>query len=149
MDKNKDLLPCGHPRACVQIGEEVADGHYVHYCGWCASLEQLQHQRRLWKFAAKLHREQHLAFQEICHAQAERIIDLHSERQRLREALEAIGQARAWAAVWKRAAKVYRRMATYYHNRLYANTYTGALKEENDRKDAEIRRLRAVLETLC
>ncbi len=108
MDKNKDLLPCGHPRACVQIGEEVADGHYVHYCGWCASLEQLQHQRRLWKFAAKLHREQHLAFQEICHAQAERIIDLHSERQRLREALEAIGQARAWAAVWKRAAKGHR-----------------------------------------
>ena len=90
-----DLMPCGHPQACVQIGEEVADGQYVHYCGWCASLEQLQHQRRLWKYSAKLHREQHLAFQEICHALAERVIDLHSESRKLREALEASEHALA------------------------------------------------------
>ena len=54
-------------------------------------------------------------------------------------------KARAWARLWKRAAKVFRRMAIYYHNLLYDNTYTGALKEENDRKDAEIERYREAL----
>ena len=34
-----DLMPCGHPPASIVIGEELADGQYVHYCGWCADLE--------------------------------------------------------------------------------------------------------------
>ena len=110
-----ELMPCGHPQACVQIGEEVADGQYVHYCGWCASLEQLEHQRRLWKFSAKLHREQHLAFQEICHAQAERIIDLHSEGQRLREALDDAysGSSELWTKALEAASHLYETWAKY------------------------------------
>ena len=39
MGERHDLQPCGHPTACIVIGEQVGPGQYVHYCGWCADLE--------------------------------------------------------------------------------------------------------------
>ena len=39
MGERHDLQPCGHPTACIVIGEQVGPAQYVHYCGWCADLE--------------------------------------------------------------------------------------------------------------
>ena len=34
-----ELQPCGHPVACIVQGEQVGPGEFVHYCGWCQSLD--------------------------------------------------------------------------------------------------------------
>ena len=41
-----ELQPCGHPNACIVIGEEWAPGEYNHYCGWCQSLDMARWQER-------------------------------------------------------------------------------------------------------
>ena len=90
MDKDKNLQPCGHPQACSVVGPPWGPGRSpVHYCAWCASMEHLEQQRRLWKCSAKRHREKHLAFQEVCFAQAELLIERHSELCKLRKELDS------------------------------------------------------------
>ena len=38
LESKLKLQPCGHPRFCDRVGEEVAPGQFVHTCAWCASL---------------------------------------------------------------------------------------------------------------
>ena len=35
----KTPQPCGHPQAAVVVGEEHDQGEFVHWCDWCADLE--------------------------------------------------------------------------------------------------------------
>ena len=43
-----ELQPCGHPVACIVQGEQVEPGEFVHYCGWCQSLDVARWQERAW-----------------------------------------------------------------------------------------------------
>ena len=57
---------------------------------------------------------------------------------------QQLQDARAWAALWKRAAKLYHRMFHYIDKEL-RGPYAVILKAENQRQAAEIERLREAL----
>ncbi len=62
--------------------------------------------------------------------------------------IENLGQelqdARCWAALWKQTAKINRKMFRFVDREL-RGPYAAVLKAENQRKDAEIERLREAL----
>ena len=96
-----ELMPCGHPPACVVIGEQVAEGQYAQHCGWCADLHQLYQER--------------LELLEICHALAEHLVELNSQRQQLREALKDAlsGSSELWNRAMEAASHLYETWAKY------------------------------------